>query len=270
MKFMNNNYIILTLLLITCLVLIVPVSATITVNASDVGLTYIQWTWDPGLNLSDMFIDGNVMCGYETTSNTFTITGLDPCELHTIVVLTDIDTGSNSTYTLCNSICPNTTPTPTPTVTPTPGPTPNIPPLNFSTTNIVSGNSYVSMKMYYTIIGLFSAFIIASLFLDGRKRPFEKLFAAIMAFIVSVGLAVASFSLAIISYANVGSTQQELNNITSQQQSMIPTIIMQNTTIIQIATWILVILCFINIINCILILIDYSRLDKKGVKKGGI
>lgn len=265
MKFMNNNYIILTLLLITCLVLIVPVSATITVNASDVGLTYIQWTWDPGLNLSDMFIDGNVMCGYETTSNTFTITGLDPCELHTIVVLTDIDTGSNSTYTLCNSICPNTTPTPTPTVTPTPGPTPNIPPLNFSTTNIVSGNSYVSMKMYYTIIGLFSAFIIASLFLDGRKRPFEKLFAAIMAFLFAISNALASFSLAIITVGDAGFVQQEINSITVQQQSIIPTIIMQNAITWQVISWILVILCFINIINCILVLIDYSRLSK--VKK---
>jgi len=126
-------------------------------------------------------------------------------------------------------------------------------------------NAYTSMDLYYALIALLSVFILASLFLDGATRPFEKLFAAIMAFLFAISNALASFSLAIITVGDAGFVQQEINSITVQQQSIIPTIIMQNAITWQVISWILVILCFINIINCILVLIDYSRLSK--VKK---
>ena len=128
-------------------------------------------------------------------------------------------------------------------------------------------NAYTSMELYYAILGLFAIFMLASLFLDGERKPFEKLFAAIIAFILSFSSALASFSLAIIKVENAGFVQQTGtgNIVLTQQQALIPTMVMQNTMTWNIASWIILILCFVNVINCVLILYDYSRM--KGVKK---
>jgi len=125
-------------------------------------------------------------------------------------------------------------------------------------------NAYVSIELYYTLVALFSIFILASWFLDGDVKPFEKLFAAIIAFIFSVSIAMSSFSLALITTTEVGPI---VYNGTTQIVVM-PIIVMQNGIVLQIISWILVILCFVNIINCVLVLIDYSRI--KGVKKGAL
>jgi hypothetical protein len=273
----NINMKRLFLILLLCIFIIPGVSsASINLTPAHVGVTYIEWIWDNGINVSDIFIDGFQMCGYETTNNTFLLPGLNPDELHTIVVITpDGGNDSNITYTLGNgTICPEPTecptigPTQTPGPTPTPGPTspPPIPPIYSNVSRVVNGGSYTSMTLYYMIIILFSACMLASLFLDGGKRPFEKLFAAIAAFLLSLGIAYASFSLALVSFTSGGMTQQVINNTTTQTHAIVPTIIMQNSLILEIATWILVILCFINIINCILVLIDYTKMTK-GVKK---
>ena len=129
-------------------------------------------------------------------------------------------------------------------------------------------SAYTSFELYYAIIGLFAIFVLASLFLDGQTKPFEKLIAAIIAFLLSIINAYASFSLAIIKVGDAGFIQQIDPAILSQQQSIVPMVIMQNTIMWQVACWIIAILCFINIINCILVLMDYSRIT--GVKKGGL
>ena len=132
----------------------------------------------------------------------------------------------------------------------------------------IQQSAYTSFELYYAIIGLFAIFVLASLFLDGKTKPFEKLIAAIIAFLLSIINAYASFSLAIIKVGDAGFIQQIDPAILSQQQSIVPMVIMQNTIMWQVACWIIAILCFINIINCILVLMDYSRIT--GVKKGGL
>lgn len=131
-------------------------------------------------------------------------------------------------------------------------------------------NVYTSMELYYAVLALFSIFMVCSLVLDGQTKPFEKLFAGIMAFLFSFSNALASFSLAIITSTNAGFIQQTGvgNIVLTQQQAIIPVIIMQNTMTWQVVSWILLILCFINVINCILVLMDYSRIS--GVKKGAL
>jgi len=123
------------------------------------------------------------------------------------------------------------------------------------------------MELYYAVLFLFVSFILASLFLDGERKPFEKLFAAIVGFVLSFSNALTSFSLAIITVENAGWIQQAAGPqiVAAQQQALIPAIIMQNTMTWQIASWIIMLLCFVNVINCILILIDYSRI--KAVKR---
>jgi hypothetical protein len=90
-----------------------------------------------------------------------------------------------------------------------------------------------------------------------------------MAFLFSLSNALSSFSLAIMSPDSAGFLQQiNLSNI-SQQTAIVPVIIMQNTMTWQVISWILVVLCFVNIINCILVLLDYSRITNGG-KKGAL
>lgn len=127
-------------------------------------------------------------------------------------------------------------------------------------------NVYTSMELYYAVITLFIIFMLASLFLDGDRKPFEKLFAAIMAFLFSFSNALASFSLAIVDVENAGFIQQTGtgNIILSQQQALVPSIIMQNTMTWQVVSWILVVLTFVNIVNCILVLMDYSKTTGEG------
>lgn len=128
-------------------------------------------------------------------------------------------------------------------------------------------SAYTGFELYYAVIALFITFMALSLYLDGGKQPFEKMLAAIMAFLFSFSNALASFSLAIISVENAGFVQQTGtgNVVLTQQQALVPSIVMQNTMTWQVVSWILVVICFINIINSLLMLMDYSRIA--GVKK---
>lgn len=265
MKHMHKIIVGIGILLL--ILLIQPASAFINVNATEVGTTYIQWTWDSGLNLTDILIDGSIICGYETTNASIILTGLNPSELHSITVLTDFDYGSNATHTLSweGGNCTNETEPVCPE--PPSGNSTLIYNPNISHV-MTNGSAYTSVELYYTIILLLSVFLLSSMFLNGGKKPFEKLFAAIMAFIFAVSNAFASFSLAIINIISGGTMESIINNTTVQQQSLIPTIIMQNSYILQLISWILVLLCFINIVNCILVIIDYSRMQHNTKDKG--
>jgi hypothetical protein len=96
------------LTIIILLALCSPVCAAINITPVSVGSSYIVWQWDSGYDLSDMYIDGNLMCGYETTDNTYAITGLKPSEIHTIKLFYGGDNETNSTYTIGGN---QTTPT---------------------------------------------------------------------------------------------------------------------------------------------------------------
>jgi hypothetical protein len=87
------------LLALMMILFISSVSATIPISVTDVGCTYIQWNWTPGLDLTNLYIDGNVMCGYETTDPFYLATGLSPGELHNITIYTAGDSGTNLTRT---------------------------------------------------------------------------------------------------------------------------------------------------------------------------
>lgn len=132
-------------------------------------------------------------------------------------------------------------------------------------------SAYTSIELYSLVFGAFIVFLLASWFLDGKTKPFEKLMASIIAFLLSVCNALISFSLAIITVQDAGFIQQSniLNQtIVAQQQAILPMIIMQNSVTWEVICWIIVILTFINIINSILVLVDYTRIT--GVKKGDL
>ena len=132
-----------------------------------------------------------------------------------------------------------------------------LPNLTFSNSSLVytAQNAYTSMELYYAIIAIFAVFLVASFVLSGDKKPFEKLLASIMAFIFAGFSAYSTFSLAIITVEPAGVIQQANQSI----QALVPTVVMQNGSLLQIVSWIMVVLAFINIVNCILVLMDDSR-----------
>jgi hypothetical protein len=87
------------LVIISLFFLCISVHAAIPVAVTETGCTYIQWNWTPGLTLTDMFLDGNVLCGYETTDSGFLATGLSSGELHNLTIITAGNSGTNITRT---------------------------------------------------------------------------------------------------------------------------------------------------------------------------
>jgi hypothetical protein len=98
----------LLVLMCICTLLIQGASATITITPVDVGCTYIKWDWGSGLTITEMYFDGNVMCGYDTEAQNITFTDLNPGELHTLQLLTAGDSGTNATYTNATETCAGT------------------------------------------------------------------------------------------------------------------------------------------------------------------
>ena len=97
---------ILSLILLAILILAVPVSATINVTADATGDTWITWSWDEGLNVTAIFVDGYLMSGYESTAPSFDITGLSSCDDHIVLILTEFDNGTDTSSTTCPAFVP--------------------------------------------------------------------------------------------------------------------------------------------------------------------
>ena len=91
-------------ILIAGLVLLAgPASATILINASDIGATTITWQWDVGAGVNNASVDGLKICGFDTHSSTFTLSDLNPGENHTMSVYSFSDSGISTASTLPSS-----------------------------------------------------------------------------------------------------------------------------------------------------------------------
>jgi len=92
--------ILITGLILILLFFIYPVSAIIDVNASNVGTTYIEWTWVNGITLTKIDVDGQIITGGDLDNNYFILSNLKPNEIHQIEIDTPTDSGTNQTETL--------------------------------------------------------------------------------------------------------------------------------------------------------------------------
>jgi hypothetical protein len=86
--------------------LVVPASAVINVTAEAVGTTWVTWRWDEGVNVTDIYVDGHRMCGYESTMPSFDMIDLSSCQFHNVSIFSATDYGSNVTTTRCTSPAP--------------------------------------------------------------------------------------------------------------------------------------------------------------------
>ena len=89
------------LLLISCLILIHPVSAEYNISAFMIGDTYIAWQWDTGLDITDLYINGQKMCGYESTQPMINVMGMTPCTEYNITIVYNGTSGTDISTTTC-------------------------------------------------------------------------------------------------------------------------------------------------------------------------
>lgn len=87
-------------LLILISVLTIPVSAAIPITVSSVSQDYITWSWPAGTVITSETIDGFLVCNYDPSATTLTLSDLNPNEQHTIKITSATDIGTSTATTL--------------------------------------------------------------------------------------------------------------------------------------------------------------------------
>ena len=91
------------LLALVCLIFCQTVSATIPITSVSTQ-TSIVWSWQNGLTLTNMSIDGIYVCGFDATASSFVLDHLGQNETHTIKIVTAGDSGTNTATTAANTV----------------------------------------------------------------------------------------------------------------------------------------------------------------------
>jgi hypothetical protein len=95
---MKTKVILLTILMLMALTPLT--SASILINATQIGPTSITWQWDAGSGVNNASVDGLKICGFDPQSSTFILSDLNPGENHTMSVYSFTDSGTSSDSTL--------------------------------------------------------------------------------------------------------------------------------------------------------------------------
>ena len=89
----------LSILIIVIALLAIPVSADIAITVQNSSQNYITWSWPAGMGITNESIDGVTVCGFDSYATSFTLSGLNPGEQHTIVLYNATDSGTSTATT---------------------------------------------------------------------------------------------------------------------------------------------------------------------------
>jgi hypothetical protein len=64
--------------------------AALDVIPSSKGTTFITWDWDAGTNTTALYVDGNLLCGYDTEIPSVNVLGFTPGSCHNLSVTIDV------------------------------------------------------------------------------------------------------------------------------------------------------------------------------------
>lgn len=70
------------------------------VTPSAKGTSWITWDWDNPSNVTEMRMDGFLMCGYETTLPSVNVIGMNQNSCHNLSIIADVGSGWNISCTL--------------------------------------------------------------------------------------------------------------------------------------------------------------------------
>jgi hypothetical protein len=82
------------------LTILVSHVAALNVTLVDRGTSFITWDWDNPSNVTDMYLDGALMCGYESTVPSISIVDLRSGSCHNLTLITDVGNGSDTSCAL--------------------------------------------------------------------------------------------------------------------------------------------------------------------------
>jgi hypothetical protein len=88
-------------ILLFCILFFAPQVTALNVTSSGAGTTFIIWDWDAGTNTTAIYLDGNLICGYESTIPSINVIGMTPGSCHNISVTieTPVETAENVSCT---------------------------------------------------------------------------------------------------------------------------------------------------------------------------
>jgi hypothetical protein len=78
--------------------------ADLTITPTDKTTNSITWGWDSPSNVSEMYIDGHLMCGYESTEPSVNVIDLRSGSCHNLTLFSDIGNGTNVTCALWGNV----------------------------------------------------------------------------------------------------------------------------------------------------------------------
>jgi hypothetical protein len=99
MKITGSN--LLLAIIVGSLLLVSITSATYNVTPMTTGDTSITWVWDSGLDLEAMYLNGQLLCGYETTQPFVNIIGLQTCTNYNLTIVYNGTSGTDISSTTC-------------------------------------------------------------------------------------------------------------------------------------------------------------------------
>lgn len=84
----------LLILMIIGLCIVSPATATINVTLTNVGYNFLQWSWEPGMNVTNASVDGIIIQDFDPRATSYILSNVGPGELHQLNLYSDTDTGS--------------------------------------------------------------------------------------------------------------------------------------------------------------------------------
>lgn len=97
---MNDRKLFGIFVIIAVLLMVIPVSAAISVTVERVSMTSIVWTWPPGTAIVNESVDGILVYNFDPNLNLFDLSELPANESHTLCIYTAADSGCSTASTL--------------------------------------------------------------------------------------------------------------------------------------------------------------------------
>jgi hypothetical protein len=89
----------LILFALAMFVLVIPASATLSVNASSIGSTFITWSWSNAITATNASLDGWFIPNFDGSAHLFDLSGLPSNETHTFCLYSATDSGCSTAST---------------------------------------------------------------------------------------------------------------------------------------------------------------------------
>jgi hypothetical protein len=86
-------YFLILLIILGCAI-VSPASAAINITLTNVGYNFLQWSWEPGMNITNASVDGVLIEHFDPMATSYILSGVGPGEIHQLNLYSDADNGT--------------------------------------------------------------------------------------------------------------------------------------------------------------------------------